>query len=217
MPSYERELDLVQGYNFKKDIQKPIGFITSLTIGEAVILPDQTVSTPITNVAATASSTDADMTAGTLAVVSVLKKIKWDLGDTDPIEFEGTLSVNGKQLVMGLLYATMINIQVSVGYVIYEFDPINKKYFVAFSNTVSGAADATAGAGVSALVKKDGDNLALTVSPTPSSEVQSPENYDFTLQVVPLPVAQKLFLAAATTRRVTKFWGRQGPGGKLIG
>jgi len=34
--------------------------------------------------------------------------------------------------------------------------------------------------------------------------------------VVPLPVPQKLFLAAATTRRVTKFWGRQGPGGKLI-
>ena len=25
MPTYERELDLVQGYNFKKDVQKPIG------------------------------------------------------------------------------------------------------------------------------------------------------------------------------------------------
>ncbi len=36
-------------------------------------------------------------------------------------------------------------------------------------------------------------------------------NYDFTLTIVPQPIAQNLFLAAAVTRRVTKQWGRKGP------
>src|SRR3569832_1624524 len=122
MPSYERELDLVQGNNFKKDVQKPIGFITKLTIGAVNILPAQTVSTPITNVGAAASGTAANSMAGSLQVVSVLKKVHWDLGDVDPLEFEGTLSVTGKQMAMGLLYATMIDISVKIGFVVYEYD-----------------------------------------------------------------------------------------------
>jgi hypothetical protein len=41
--------------------------------------------------------------------------------------------------------------------------------------------------------------------------VQSPENYDFTLNVVPWPKATALMLASASTRKVTKPWGRVGP------
>lgn len=215
MPSYERELDLVQGYNFKKDVQNPVGFITKLSIGPASIEPDQTISTPMNKIGAV-TNVAAEESEGTLKVVSVLKKIKWDLGDTDPLEFEGTLSVTGKQMVMGLLYATMIDIQIAVSFVIYEYDPLYHQYYVAFSDTVSGSTDVgAAGAGVLGLIKKDGANLALTVSPTPSSDVQSPENYDFTLQVVPWPKAQPLYLAAASTRKVTKPWGRVGPVGQI--
>src|SRR5262245_3488487 len=131
MPSYERELDLIQGYNFKKDVQKPIGFITYLEIGKGVILPsDQFVSTPVTNISTAGTITGADGKSGTLAVCSVLKKIKWDLGDVDPLEFEGTLSVTGKQMAMGLLYATMIDIYVNISFVVYEYDPLKKVYFV---------------------------------------------------------------------------------------
>lgn len=214
MPSYERELDLVQGYNFKKDVQKPIGFITALTIGTTQFAPDQWISSPISDVSSSGSQEAgiSEVKNGMLPVVAVLKKIKWDLGDTDPIEFEGTLSVTGKQMAMSLLYATMIDIQVSFSYVIYEFDPIHKQYFTAFSNSVSGAADGKSGGRpLQGLVKKDGDNLALTVQPTPSTDVQSPENYDFTLQLVPWPLPSPLYLAAATSRRVTKWWGRKGP------
>lgn len=214
MPSYERTLDLVQGYNFKKDVQLPIGFITYLSIGTGQIVPaDQTISTPITNIATPATVTAAAGVAGSLKVVSVLKRIKWDLGDIDPIEFEGTLSVTGKQFVMSLLYATMIDIDVSVSFVVYEYDPVARVYFVAFSNTVitTGDVPATASAGIRGLVRKESGALKLEVSPTPAAEVQSPENYDFKLTVSPQPLNQQLFLAAANTRRVTKYWGRLGP------
>lgn len=208
MPTYERELDLVQGYNFKKDVQKPIGFITGLTIGGVPLNPDLTVSSPMV---AIENSTDAAAKeeAGKLTVVAVLKKIKWDLGDTDPIEFEGTLSVTGKQTAMGLLYATMIDTALTISWVIYEYDPLYKKYYVAFSNSGQGATDSKGGGkGVPGLIKKDGDNLTLTVSPSPATDVQSPENYDFTLQVVPWPTPTPLLLASAATRKVTKPWGR---------
>lgn len=215
MPSYERELDLVQGYNFKKDVQKPIGFITGLTIGGNNILADQQVSTPINDMKSVKTTmTDSEVKAGSLKVVSVLKKVKWDLGDVDPIEFEGTVSVQGKQMLMGLLFATMINIDVTVSYVVYEYDPLARVYYVAFSNSPAGNLDVKGGGkGVAGMIKKDGDNLALTVQPTPSQDVQSPENYDFTLQIVPSPTPQPLYLAAASTRRVTKYWGRLGPAG----
>ena len=61
------------------------------------------------------------------------------------------------------------------------------------------------------LLKKESDAHKLEVSPNPSTDVQSPENYEFKITVSPQPKAQALFLAAASTRRVTKYWGRTGP------
>lgn len=221
MPTYERELDLVQGYNFKKDVQKPFGFITALSIGGLPLIPDQVVTDPLAPITA-ASVTGANELVGGKSVNSVLKRIKWDLGDTDPIEFDGTLSVTGKQTVMGLLYATMISTEVRVSWVVYEYDPLAKVYFIAFSDSITSGAGGTtavastatsAATGVPALIKKDGDNLALTISPSPSTEVQSPENYDFTLQIVPWPQSQALLLSSANLRKVTKPWGRIGPSG----
>mgnify|MGYP000644450110 CR=1 FL=1 len=204
MPSYERDLDLPQGYNFKKDVQKPIGFITSLTIGGIRLLTDQTVTTPFTRPTNTGATT-ATEAVGTLKVVAVLKKIKWDLGDTDPIEFEGTLSVTSKQTVMGLLYASMLDTSVRISWVVYEYDPLNRKYFSAFASSAVGSADAgNVTRGVPGLLMKDGDNLALTVTPSPATDVQSPENYDFTIKVIPWPLATSLYLASASLRKVTK-------------
>ena len=180
-------------------------------IGAVPLAADLTVTSPIV-LATHPGSNAAGANAGTLKVVSVLKKVTWALGDTDPIAFEGTLSVTSKQRVMGMLYATMIDTRVNISWVIYEYDPVQRAYFAAFSTTVAGATNVTANAqGVSGLIKKEGDNLELTVAPTPSADVQSPENYDFKLQVWPGPLPQQLYLAAASTRRVTKIWGRTGP------
>ena len=43
------------------------------------------------------------------------------------------------------------------------------------------------------------------------TDVVSPKLYPFTLEVVPQPIAQTLFLAASVSDKVTKGWGRKGP------
>jgi hypothetical protein len=207
MATYDRALDIVQGFNFKKDVQKAIGFLTKLKIGTETITPDMTVNSPM---AATATVTSATADVGALKVVAVLEKATWEMGDTDPLQFEGNLSIAGKQAFSALLYSAMIDIDVEIGFVVYEYDALAKKYFAAFSNSAQGTTDASA-TGVLGQIKKDGENLAMTIEMEPHDTVQSPINYKFTLQVVPKPKAQILKFATSSTRKVTKNWGRVGP------
>lgn len=211
MATYDRGLNIQQGFNFKKDVQQPIGFITKLKIGMEEFTPDMTVNSPMAAVTGSGLNANATATTGALAVVSVLEKITWEMGDTDPLQFEGQLSIAGKQAFSALLYASMIDIDIEVGFVIYEYDPLAKKYYAAFSNTAQAGADASAGTGVKGQIKKDGDNLAMTIEMEPNGDVQSPINYKFTLQVVPKPLAQTLLFATSSSRKVTKSWGRVGP------
>ena len=40
MPEFRKILDVYQGYNFKKDKQTPVGFITKMTIGKTELKAD---------------------------------------------------------------------------------------------------------------------------------------------------------------------------------
>lgn len=210
MPEFTRELDPTQGFNFKKDYQKTIGFLTMLKIGTETFTPDFTVNSPMAVTAASGITTQATATAGALNVVAVLKNISWAMGDTDPLVFKGLLSIAGKQAFSALLYASMIDIDVEIGFVIYEYDPLAKKYYAAFSNSAQGNTDATA-TGVRGQIRKEDVNLKMTIQPEADSAVQSPINYEFDLEVVPKPVVQSLLFATSSTRKVTKNWGRTGP------
>lgn len=210
MPEFTRELDPTQGFNFKKDYQKTIGFLTALKIGTESFAADFTVNSPMAVTAASGITTQATATAGALNVVAVLKNITWTMGDTDPLVFKGLLSIAGKQAFSALLYASMIDIDVEIGFVIYEYDPLAKKYYAAFSNSAQANTDATA-TGVKGQIKKDGTDLKMTINPEADEAVQSPINYEFDLEVVPKPIVQPLLFATSSTRKVTKNWGRTGP------
>jgi len=207
MATYERELNIIQGFNFKKDVQLPIGFLTMLKVGTETFTQDMTVNSPM---AATATASSATADVGALKVVAVLGKVTWEMGDTDALQFEGNLSIAGKQTFSALLYSAMIDIDIEIGFVVYEYDALAKKYFAAFSNSAQGDADASS-TGVLGQIKKDNENLAMTIEMEPHDTVQSPINYKFTLQVVPKPKAQILKFATSSTRKVTKNWGRVGP------
>lgn len=213
MATYDRSLNIQQGFNFKKDVQQPIGFVTWLKIGTEKIEADMTVNSPMAATPGTESAKTGTASDGNLKVVAVLEKITWEMGDTDPLQFEGQLSIAGKQAFSALLYATMIDVDIEIGFVIYEYDPLAKKYYAAFSDTAQAATDAAAAAstGVRGQIKKDGDNLAMTIEMDPNTDVQSPINYKFTLQVVPKPEKQTLKFATSTSRKTTKNWGRVGP------
>lgn len=184
--SFQKNLDVYQGYNFKKDVQTPVGFITALKIGDITLTADQTCKDPM--------SPETD-----LKTVTVLSGSFWEVGVTDSLYFSGRISVANKQQVMQLLYKDLTKVDVTCNFVVYDYDPLEKKYFKCQLPTED--------AELNGLLEKSGSDLNVSVSDDAASEVQSPENYVFQIGIKPQPSAQKITLATSFTDKIVKAWG----------
>src|SRR3954469_890991 len=119
MPQFDRSMDVYQGFNFKKDKQAPVGFITKLKVGDIELKADQeTIKNP----------EEPDKYLDT-KVVGVLNHYLWETGITDAIYLSGQISVANKQIVSSALLGTWANVEVLFHYRVYEYDPKLKKYF----------------------------------------------------------------------------------------
>lgn len=185
MPEYRRDLDIYQGYNFKKDKQTPVGFITGLRIAGQGFTADQRCKDP--------TNPGVD-----LAVVAVLSGVLWETGVTDSVYLSGQISVVNRQSVAMLVINNLTNIDVVFQYSVYDYDPVAKKYFLAFHSNRTD---------MKGLLEKRGDDLNLSVADDASTEVQSPENYAFQIGIKPQPLAQVLVIATGSQKTITKAWG----------
>lgn len=186
MPEFRKILDIYQGYNFKKDKQTPVGFITSLKLGaNEELKADQTCKNPL-------NPTED------LKVVAVLSDLLWETGVTDALYFSGQVSVANKQSILSLIYTTMVDVLVEIKFAVYDYDPLQKTYYVAFNGSDSVK---------KGLLEKRGDDLNLTVTEDASTQVQSPLNYAFQTGIKPQPEAQALQLAVGKDKNITKAWG----------
>ena len=186
MPTFQKSCDVSQGYNFKKDVQTPVGFLTALKIGDITLKADQTVKDPL------APETD-------LPVVAVLSGSMWELGVTDTLYYSGQISVYNKQQTQQLVYKGLTKVDVVFKFAVYTYDPIEKKYF----KCMLGTDDAE----LNGLLEKTGEDLNLSVADDASTEVQSPENYAFQIGVKPQPSAQVVTVATSFSDKVVKSWG----------
>ncbi|MDC0723565.1 hypothetical protein [Nannocystis bainbridge] len=186
MPAtFQKHCDIYQGYNFKKDVQTPVGFLTELKIGDVTLKADQTCKDPM------APETD-------LAVVTVLSGVLWELGVTDGLYFSGQISVFNKQQIKQLAYKDLSKVDVSYNFSIYEYDPLEKKYFKCLLPTDKA---------LDGLLEKRGGDLNIDTSDDASTEVQSPENYAFQIGVKPQPLAQTITVATSFSVKIVKAWG----------
>ncbi len=185
MAVIQKQLNVKQGYNFKKDVQDSVGFITSLKIGDKEFKADQSIKDP--------TNPESD-----IKVVAVLDDATWQTGNTDSIMLEGQISVNNKQDVSLLVLKDMTKVDVIVDFVCYEYDPTAKQYFKSFHCNDTK---------VNGLIEKQGNDLAMGVSDNPSSQVQSPENYHFGISVKPQPTQQSLHVATAIDKKLAMNWG----------
>lgn len=186
MPTFQKSCDQYQGYNFKKDVQTPVGFITSITIGDSAMSVDQTVKDPMSS-------------ADDLKVVAVLTGGMWELGPTDALYFSGQISVANKQAVQLLTYTSLAKVEILCKFAIYDYDPIEKKYY----QCMLGTDDAE----LKGILEKNGEDLNVAVADEKSSEVQSPENYAFQIGIKPQPEAQQVTIATSFSNKVVKAWG----------
>jgi hypothetical protein len=186
MPVFSRTCDVYQGYNYKKDVQATIGYITKMKIGDTDLDVNQSCKDPM--------NPTAD-----LKVVSVLGQFDWYAGPTDAIYFTGQLALSNKQKLVLLAFQDLVKVAVVFQFAVYEFDPAAEKYFKA----------ATCDAALNGILEKNGADLNLSVSNDASTEVQSPLNYQFQIGVKPQPSSQKITLASGQGKNIVRLWGIQ--------
>jgi hypothetical protein len=185
MAEYRRTIDVYQGYNFKKDKQTLVGFITSMKIGDTTLAADQTCKDPMNP-------------TSDLKVVAVMSDVMWETGVTDAVYLAGQVSTANRQTVALLAIMNLVDITTVFQFKVYEFDKLAKKYFLAFQSNDTD---------MNGLIEKRGEDLNITVADDPSTEVQSPANYAFHIGIKPQPSAQALHIATADQKNVVKAWG----------
>jgi hypothetical protein len=187
MPQFSRALDVYQGFNFKKDKQSSVGFITKAKIGDIELTADQE------------TLTDPEQPDKPLAakVVGVLNHFLWETGITDAMYLSAQISTSNKQILSAALMGTWANVNVEFKYVVYEYDPLAKKYFK------SSFTDAA----LKGILEKNGDDLNLSVADDPSHEVQSPKNFVCQLGIKPQTLEQAINLATGSGKNIVKKWG----------
>jgi hypothetical protein len=185
MPQFRKQCDVYQGYNFKKDQQGTVGFITKLTVGGVTFNADQTCKNPL-------KPTDD------LKIVAVASDVLWELGVTDAVYLTGQLSVYNRQNIMDLVINNMTSIEVSFQFIVFDYDPVAKAYFKCFHCNDKD---------MKGILEKKGKDLNLTITEEASTDIQSPENYTFNVGVKPQPSAQALTIASSSKKNVVKSWG----------
>ena len=188
---FARALDVSQGFNFKKDKQTPVGFITEMQIGGLVLKADlESIKDPESPDKALATK-----------VVAVLNHYSWATGVGDAVYLSGQLSTPNKQAISSaLLGAAPPSLPVIFKYVIYEYDPLQKKYFKSNTSDVS----------LKGIVERNGKDINISVADDSSNEVQSPKNFAFQIGIRPAPVSQSVNLAVGGGKKLVKQWGIAG-------
>lgn len=187
MPQYAKSLDVYQGFNFKKDKQTPVGYITKLMVGDVEMAADQaTIKDP--------EQPGSDFGS---KVVGVLSHFMWETGTTDAMYMSAQISTANKQALAAKLLTDWTNMEVTFNYVVYEYDPKEKKYFK--SNHVD--------AELKGILEKNGNDLNLTVADDPSNEVQSPQNFTLQIGIKPQTQEQVVHMATGLNKNLSKQWG----------
>jgi len=173
-----------QAFDWERDSQVPVGHIVSLTIGEKVFTADFLLYDPVAK--------------AERKCVGVVSGSEWSGGHGDFVKMTFQISTKNKQELAMLLHKELTSTLVKCKFDVFEYDPLEKKYFASFTST---------DAELEGIVLKDGGKLQLVLTKEPNETVKSPENYQVELSFVPEPKAQAITLATALGKTVVKKWG----------
>ncbi len=178
------DCDVSQGFNFRSDGQSSVGYITALTIGTTPLRADLAVKNP----------TDAS----SISVVGVLSHVSWAGSATDPISFTAQVSSSNRQAIASLMHQTMSSAQAQIGFVVFTYDPMARKYYKSFCPLNAGT--------LTAAIAKSGTTPRLTVDSSPGL-VTNPLNFQMSITVAPPSSSQKLQVANSASVQVVKTVG----------
>ena len=186
MASTNLSCDISQGFNFQKDAQCLIGHLTELKIGDTDYKKDLNVTDP--------TKVDGDK----LKVVGVISNIYWEGGHANPVLVNCRVSTDNKQGSILLQHKSLSNTEVTYAFVIYDYDPKEKKFYPCFH------CDSTA---LKGLVAKNGGELDLAIDIDQAGDVVSPKNFNFFVGIMPTEEEQEAHYAVNVNAKFVKKWG----------
>ena len=134
-------------------------------------------------------------------VVGVLTRIAWPGGRTAPISLGFQVSAPNAQNLQVRLRQGLVDTSCSFEFVVFDYDPDAKKYFIAFQGS------ATEGIALNGLLVEQGSRVQLRVSDEPGA-VESPQNFAVTTSIAPRSDdEQAVTYAAADQKNVAIRWG----------
>ncbi len=183
----EKPCDVRQGFDFDKNRRSTVGHLTSLSIGDTQLDADFGVTNP------TEPGGDPQK------VVAVLSHVYWGGGYYDPIHISGQVSGENKDRLQTIVrHWDPVN-DVRFSFDVYDFDQGEGRYYPSFHSN---------GVILQGEVLKAEGGLVLQVENVSGMEVQSPENYGFTMAVLPAPQRQYLHLATGVdVGKTQEPWG----------
>jgi len=186
--------DVEQGFNFQKDAQKTVGHLIAMTIGAN---DPETKSDMKCELPTSESQEKED-------VVGVMESFEWKGGHGDPIIINCQISTYNKQKLELLRHKKLKNTELKLKFIIWQYDPTTKTWFIACSNGADG------NPALEGLIQK-GEPLNLVVdAAAPGSAVLSPENWKLTVGIMPkTEEAQTIMYATGSggTMKIIKAWG----------
>lgn len=172
--------DSLAGFQYGPDQNARVGFITKLEIPGQDIRADIPVLNP--------ENPDQEM-----AVFAVLQEASWSMDPNEPIQIAGQVSVNNKKIIDVLFIMGIQDPNVVFQFVIYEYDPDTKQYYKAMQGNEGD---------LRGMIAQEG----LMVGDTPSHQVQDPENYPFSIVILPNG-PQQIHLSVGPGRQFVRQWG----------
>jgi len=177
-----------QGFYFQEDKQVLVGFVNSLKIGNETLTADFHV-------------TDPENVANTIRVFGVLLNIYWEGAYADPIQFSAQVSTENRGTLATMIHTGIDNPEVSFEFTVYDYDPKDKKYYKAFHTNDTALNGLISGGG--------GGELAMNIDTMPSTEVVIPQNFTFSLVVMPTDEQQEIHISVSASEKFVKQWGME--------
>jgi hypothetical protein len=192
MAALNFDCSIHQAYMFEKDSQVLVGHLTKLVIGS---------TSPITFALDTELTVATDLSKA--KIVGPMSNISWNGGYADPVYIDANVSVPNQQSATLLTHTDLSDTTVVFQFNVYAYDPVAKKYYIAFSSNPGGSATDMNG-----LIMKQGGSLAFSIDSDQDMEVASPKNFRMSIGIMPQETAaQALQVAVSNTANFAKQWG----------
>lgn len=184
MASISKQCSIENTFNFKRDVQLPIGHITALKIGSKTFSADLEVKKPTDEAAE--------------KIVGAISDFYWEGGFAESLDFVFDVSVTNKTDILSLLHTDMKSILVEITFTLYDYDPEEKAFFTCVhSNSTA----------LKGLIKTEGDSRLFECTGDQDMVINQPQVYPVMLHIVPEDTQQDVHVAVATSKKFVKPWG----------